>query len=115
MNQRYFFLAYCAIIGDGSCDAEAAIANCNFDEGDCSSTICIIYNYILTTDFISMFFEDQSKNALKLHNFLDCPAIGYIGDLTCDDENNVEECDWDGMDCCVDKEHLFCIECKCHL
>ena len=48
----YFFLAYCAIedvsiIGDGSCDAEAAIANCNFDEGDCSSTTYIIYNYIL--------------------------------------------------------------------
>ena len=59
---RYFFPDYCAIedvsiIGDGSCDAEAAIAFCNFDGGDCSSTILYLY----TTDFINMLFEDQGK------------------------------------------------------
>ena len=47
---RYFFPDYCAIedvsiIGDGSCDAEAAGALCNFDGGDCLSTIIYITIY----------------------------------------------------------------------
>ena len=46
----FFFLAHCAIedvstIGDGSCDAEAAGSLCNFDGGDCLSTI--IYTTII--------------------------------------------------------------------
>ena len=37
-----------------------------------------------------------------------------IGDSYCDDENNKEECFYDGGDCCGTHVHQdFCTECQC--
>jgi len=45
------------------------------------------------------------------------PACGnkaYKGDGNCDDENNVDTCDYDGGDCCgPDVSKKYCIKCKC--
>ena len=43
---------------------------------------------------------------------------GWIGDLYCDDQNNNEECEWDGGDCCqgsaaMDGWDDYCNECQC--
>ena len=39
-----------------------------------------------------------------------------IHDELCDDQNNNEECDWDGFDCCLENVIVdFCIKCLCHL
>ena len=39
-----------------------------------------------------------------------------IHDELCDDQNNNEECDWDGSDCCLENVNIdFCIKCLCHL
>ena len=51
------------------------------------------------------------------HNFADCWAWA-IGDGVCDDANNVEPCDFDGLDCCGEissYQFNFCVFCNCHL
>ena len=38
----------------------------------------------------------------------------YIADGYCDDKNNVEECQWDGGDCCLDTVLTdYCEDCAC--
>ena len=46
--------------------------------------------------------------------FLGC-QLGFINDGICNDENNVEECNYDGGDCCgscINTDN--CTECLCH-
>ncbi len=51
----------------------------------------------------------------KTCNFLDDVADGF-----CDDRANIEECEYDGGDCCnpvmhtKPNPHLFCKNCTCH-
>ncbi len=48
-----------------------------------------------------------------------CPYTEELGDGFCDDLANIEECQYDGGDCCsLQKEfkpnaHLFCQNCTC--
>ena len=38
----------------------------------------------------------------------------WIGDGFCDDANNIEECNYDGGDCCgIDVQNNFCVNCTC--
>ena len=38
----------------------------------------------------------------------------WIGDGFCDDANNIEECDYDGGDCCgINVQKNFCVNCTC--
>ena len=87
--------------------------------------------------FILLFYDDLDLNNQKIlclplifqfertvHN-LDHPNVNrillfkgcnseWIGDGNCDDENNKEQCNYDGGDCCgenVNKQ--FCSECIC--
>ena len=42
------------------------------------------------------------------------PSPHWIGDGSCDDENNVAECGFDGGDCCgPDVNTQYCSECEC--
>jgi hypothetical protein len=44
-----------------------------------------------------------------------CPAISWVGDGYCDDETNIEECQFDGGDCCLENVDLmYCTVCVCH-
>ena len=48
------------------------------------------------------------------YKFLGCAVPGYIGDGSCDDENNFEACGYDGGDCCgSDVNTNFCTACLC--
>ena len=39
----------------------------------------------------------------------------WIGDGYCDDETNIEGCNFDGGDCCgVNKNTQYCTECLCY-
>jgi hypothetical protein len=39
-----------------------------------------------------------------------------IGDGFCDDRQNIKECEYDGLDCCIRSRELrFCEDCICHL
>jgi hypothetical protein len=43
-----------------------------------------------------------------------CASISYRGDGDCDDQNNTEECGYDGGDCCGDNVvTTHCTECQC--
>ena len=44
-----------------------------------------------------------------------CGSLRYVMDGLCDDDNNFEECAWDGGDCCTDTEQYFCGVCYCAL
>ena len=38
----------------------------------------------------------------------------WIGDGFCDDANNIEECNYDGGDCCgINVQNNFCVNCTC--
>ena len=40
--------------------------------------------------------------------------VQYIADGYCDDKNNIEECQWDGGDCCGDNVDTdYCEDCAC--
>ena len=58
--------------------------------------------------------DDICLNALgKDNHFL----ISFFGDLICDDELNIEDCEYDGGDCCrgIQTITVYCAICKCHL
>ena len=42
--------------------------------------------------------------------------LDWIGDLICDDDLNIEACNYDGGDCCIDLSVLngVCTVCKCY-
>ena len=43
-----------------------------------------------------------------------CGIENWKGDGLCDDQNNVEECEWDGGDCCGPFVNLYyCTACQC--
>ena len=43
-----------------------------------------------------------------------CGSPHWKGDTWCDDENNNENCDWDGGDCCgSDVKETYCSICAC--
>ena len=38
----------------------------------------------------------------------------WIGDGFCNDENNIEDCNYDGGDCCgISVKKNFCVNCTC--
>jgi hypothetical protein len=48
---------------------------------------------------------------------LGCPAEPWIGDGYCNDATNIEDCQFDGGDCCLDNENIIlalCTVCLCH-
>merc|ERR1711962_517032 len=46
---------------------------------------------------------------------LGCPKPQWRGDGNCDDENNIESCNFDGGDCCgPNVVKKYCLECHCH-
>ena len=43
-----------------------------------------------------------------------CEYPDWIDDDYCDDDNNNEECEWDGGDCCGSNVNTdYCIDCEC--
>ena len=45
----------------------------------------------------------------------DCPLPLYVGDGFCDDLNNINSCNFDGGDCCLETVITdFCTECICY-
>ena len=90
-------------IGDGYCDDENNIIECNFDGGDC----CTDTEHTHCTECLCKTNGDEEDTS-KI-----CDMHDWIGDGFCDDENNVPECDYDGGDCCVDTDKDYCTICEC--
>ena len=92
-------------IGDGYCDDSANIPVCNFDQGDCCLEP-IQDQYCIECQCVEF-------------NITDCPTDLYylVNDGVCQDISNIEECAWDGGDCCqlLPISLLNCYDCECHL
>jgi hypothetical protein len=96
-------------IGDGFCDDETNVPECNWDGGDC----CFPESDFTECDACECHgavHDNGYQNGLDEHG---CHP-SWIGDGQCDDETNTLECQFDGGDCCGDAvDARFCTECAC--
>ena len=74
------------MVGNGFCNDDTNIADCNFDRGECCALMA-------NTDHCSECACHLPETCL----------VGYhplIGNGFCNDDTNSAECDYDGGDCC---------------
>ncbi len=60
----------------------------------------------------------QSNVKMSLSDLDGCPddISHWVGDGMCDDDTNIEECQYDGGDCCLETQSWsYCNECICHI
>ncbi len=104
-------------INDGYCDDANNFEECDFDGNDCCQSDA-------NPSWDEFCDECTCKDLVEHHHVGDGVASPvacmepWISDGYCDDENNFEECDFDGNDCCQpygsDLWNKFCTDCQCH-
>ena len=101
-------------LGDGFCDDEYNIAECNFDGGDCCGPnvqtnwcdVCECKQPVTTQPVTTVVVTTPSQQG--------CQVPSWVEDGYCDDENNFADCDFDGGDCCGPNVNTFyCTACEC--
>ena len=88
-----------ALVGNGFCNDETNIPECNYDGGDCCGP-CIDLEYCSECACFGGMLTDGITNPL-------------IGNGICNDAMNNETCSYDGGDCCVNINTANCSECNC--
>ena len=128
---------YHPLVGNGFCNDDTNIAECDYDGGDCCG-YCVITEYCedcvclgLTSDEITnrlvgnSLCNDETNNLNCNYDGGDCCGYSinseyctectcfhnetclaglthaFVGDGICNDETNIAECDYDGLDCCL--------------
>ncbi|CAB1104085.1 unnamed protein product [Ectocarpus sp. CCAP 1310/34] len=94
---------------DGECNYLNNYELCNYDGGDCCEETCIDSTYKCGISGYDCWDPDQERKTTEVspdYTYL-CNDI-WLSDGHCDDDNNVEECSFDGGDCCVDS----CVDAK---
>ena len=127
-------------IGDGICDDDFNNEECDWDGGDCCgddvNTIFCSECECLNPNFKEPFNTNNGYNIGNIHKWdycnececLDpydagdshsaseslhaCGSPAFFNDNYCDDENNNEECSWDGGDCCSNFHDLCSSKCN---
>lgn len=104
---------YALLLGDGYCDDEANVPECDFDGGDCCAEET-------NNDYcqVCQCFDDENgtntTDQTPINTTESCPYPAYIGDGYCDDVTNIAACDFDGGDCCLDEILVdYCQVCQC--
>jgi len=88
--------------GDNYCDDDNNNEECGWDGGDCCGDV-------VNTQYCSA-CECLDPNGTPAV----CGSPQWFDDDICDDENNNEECGWDGGDCCGDNVNTqYCSACEC--
>ena len=79
---------YHPLVGNGFCNDDTNIAECDYDGGDCCG-------YIINSEHCTecTCFYQETCLAGVTHVF--------VGDGFCNDETNIADCDYDGEDCCL--------------
>ena len=94
-------MGYHPLVGNGFCNDETNILECNYDGGDCCGS-CIITDYCTNCTCIGNVISNGVPNSL-------------VGDGFCNDETNIAVCNFDGGDCCVSCVKTDqCSNCSCH-
>ena len=129
-------------IGDGSCDDHTNTELCSYDGGDCCLEPVIKDDYCIdcichldgtrhpskntestttllpsTTLEFTTISTSIANTTASMSFYPNCEPgyLEWIGDGSCDDSTNIEDCNFDGGDCCLEfvvKD--FCYECCCH-
>ena len=108
-------------IGDNYCDDENNNLECNWDGGDCCGDN-VNTQYCTDCDCLEgdkgsgdEGSGDEGSGDEGSGDSDNCEGFAYyIGDGSCDDENNNLECNWDGGDCCGDNVMAqYCLVCGC--
>ncbi|CAN0126060.1 unnamed protein product [Ectocarpus sp. 6 AP-2014] len=90
-------------LGDGRCTPAANTEECGYDGGDCCECTCVDgedddYNcgptYQCFDPTASCYLEEGSNP------YPSCEFIEHVGDGFCDLDSNIEDCGYDGGDCC---------------
>ena len=119
---------YHPLVGNGFCDDDTNIAECDYDGGDCCGyhidsdhcTACIcLHQEMCAAGVTHVFLGDGVCNDET--NFAECDYDGgdccidpnLVGDAICNDETNNLGCNYDGGDCCVNVNIDSCSECNC--
>ncbi|CAM9785170.1 unnamed protein product, partial [Ectocarpus fasciculatus] len=94
----------CTFFADGVCDKFHNNAECGYDGGDCCSCTCVDGGEFKCGDYgfacidpSAECVDDDGITAILVEN---CGFPGAIGNGICDNDNNKEECGYDGGDCC---------------
>ena len=82
-----------AFVGDGICNDETNIVECDYDGGDCCPNPNLVGNGNC---------NDVTNNLECTYDGGDCcPNPNMVGDAICHAENNHLGCNYDGGDCCL--------------
>ena len=115
-------------VGDGVCNDETNIADCNYDSGDCCGyninsehcTECTCFHQETCLAGVTHVFvgdgvcNDETNNVECSYDGGDCcPNPNMVGDAICNDETNHLGCNYDGGDCCVNVNTDSCSDCNC--
>ena len=97
--------------GDGMCDDINNVESCGWDGGDCCGDN-VVTTYCTACECLDPAFGTTTEKTSEAPST--CEKPDWKGDNYCDDENNVESCDWDGGDCCGDNVvSTYCSACEC--
>jgi len=100
--------------GDNYCDDENNTPECGFDGGDCCDNEMEGYtNYCNACECLEY---PEYTTEEPIVDGTNCAAPQWFGDAFCDDENNTEECGFDGGDCCNNEGQgwdNYCSDCEC--
>ena len=101
-----------------------------------SNKLVLVTGLISINVFMFYYMEarrlENEKNNFKAKNIIDLKVSTttttekpicqhntvWIGDGQCDDILNIENCNYDGGDCCLSADKIdvsFCVECFCHI
>jgi hypothetical protein len=90
---------YHPLIGNGFCNDETNIAECDYDGGDCCG-YCVVTEHCEDCACLGNVASGQITNSL-------------VGNSLCNDETNNLNCNYDGGDCCVNVNTDYCYDCNC--
>ena len=94
-----------AFVGDGVCNKETNIGECNYDGGDCCSNPEMVSNSVCNdeTNIVECNYDGGDC----------CQNPNMVGDGICNNEANNLGCNYDGGDCCVNVNTDSCSDCNC--
>jgi hypothetical protein len=89
---------YHPLVGNGFCDDDTNIAECDYDGGDCCG--CVITEHCEDCACLGNITNGEITNP-------------FVGNSFCNDETNNPNCNYDGGDCCVNINTDSCSDCNC--
>jgi len=100
--------------GDNYCDDDNNNEECGWDGGDCCGDN-VNTQYCSACECLDPNGGGDATTAAPTEPPADaCGSPQWFGDNYCDDDNNNEECGWDGGDCCGDNVNTqYCSACEC--